>query len=839
MESLSSLLYVPASRLYQLHPRSEFVLLELSKWHTFVRQATEYQFLCDLWVARSSLEATTLAAVAVVHAALFAFHMASSDAPARIVASLVSYDSAALVLCGLLLLYVHRKREVIRYWRSNASEPRPHGAAANDAQLTFQLRQLPGRTEGASSLAGARLGDGAASLAHNGSTAVAAEREAPFTRSGDAQSLRYVTSGWHAWHIAALVLLTTTRLSYYAAVQCSSSTSSAEDRACLGIILGAVPFGPTVLCALMLAVYIVFLAEIVAIAYIVVVMAFALDVAAALSLAYAVGLNPIGTSVATFLVLAVLGCGALCGTARYVIRVQRGRFAVIVGLECVDAEREAAREVRLATWQSVHEATAAYVAHQLRNPLHQAAALLAELAANEALPRRAHSDMADMAAALQRMDVVTGEMLTRARAVNGRIGLVSGAVNIVEVVDGLVSLFRSVGYRISEQAGPRAPRIVWCDSACVRQVLDFALKSACEVAGPVGGAVSVRVFPTLCSAGHGVVTHAEYTGQAQAARPFVRVEVRTKRPSPRQVGIASVAGGGQGEFTIPSALGLSISVMLARLMSAHVGQYDELADGRMESVFFLELPDDAPPGASLEAASSVASVSRRQPEAALAEMEAGDNSERGPRAVAPPAGTSPQPTRSVPRAAPSAIELQRVTSAAPSANAAVLPLAAPLADRSSTRESSMTVASGLATHDMLHDLRVLAVDDDEVNRRLMSRYLSRLGCKATTCSDGDQVAAALAAAAAANSPVQAIVMDVVMARMNGDECCRALRMAHCQVPIVAATANATAANREHYRVVGFDSVLAKPFTAAGLASALEAALAARSASTPYERAGRS
>jgi CheY-like chemotaxis protein len=122
-------------------------------------------------------------------------------------------------------------------------------------------------------------------------------------------------------------------------------------------------------------------------------------------------------------------------------------------------------------------------------------------------------------------------------------------------------------------------------------------------------------------------------------------------------------------------------------------------------------------------------------------------------------------------------------------------------------------------------LHVLVVDDEEVNRRINRRLLERGGHTVSTACDGDEVNVALASAAATARPIDAIVMDIMMPRLGGEAACERLRAAGVRLPIIAATANASASDRERYLRSGFDAVLAKPFHAAALKACLNEALA--------------
>ena len=79
-------------------------------------------------------------------------------------------------------------------------------------------------------------------------------------------------------------------------------------------------------------------------------------------------------------------------------------------------------------------------------------------------------------------------------------------------------------------------------------------------------------------------------------------------------------------------------------------------------------------------------------------------------------------------------------------------------------------------------------------------------------TDGDEVLPAVCAAAAAGAPFDVVLMDLFMARMNGDAALGALRAAGQTVPVVMCTANATNAETARYQGLGFAGQLPKPFT---------------------------
>ncbi len=108
-------------------------------------------------------------------------------------------------------------------------------------------------------------------------------------------------------------------------------------------------------------------------------------------------------------------------------------------------------------------------------------------------------------------------------------------------------------------------------------------------------------------------------------------------------------------------------------------------------------------------------------------------------------------------------------------------------------------------------LHVLVVDDSATNRRIAERMLRGMGCTCSLAEDGDEVVDALGAEA-----FDVLLLDIRMARMNGDAACKELRAIGYTLPVVAVTGNATRADAEGYSRVGFNATLGKPAGAEGV-----------------------
>src|SRR5262249_20264472 len=71
------------------------------------------------------------------------------------------------------------------------------------------------------------------------------------------------------------------------------------------------------------------------------------------------------------------------------------------------------------------------------------------------------------------------------------------------------------------------------------------------------------------------------------------------------------------------------------------------------------------------------------------------------------------------------------------------------------------------TLDQVKDLRVLVVDDNATNRRILDEFLTRWGLRPTLVSGGQAALAALDQAAAASEPFVLVLLDAQMPEMDG------------------------------------------------------------------------
>jgi two-component system response regulator MprA len=123
--------------------------------------------------------------------------------------------------------------------------------------------------------------------------------------------------------------------------------------------------------------------------------------------------------------------------------------------------------------------------------------------------------------------------------------------------------------------------------------------------------------------------------------------------------------------------------------------------------------------------------------------------------------------------------------------------------------------------------RVLVVDDDRAVRESLRRSLEFNGYHVSLASDGAEALASIGG----NAP-DALVIDVMMPRLDGIETTRALRTAGNDLPILVLTARDSVGDRVEGLDAGADDYLTKPFALEELLARLRALL--RRAQAPTE-----
>jgi two-component system sensor histidine kinase BarA len=130
-------------------------------------------------------------------------------------------------------------------------------------------------------------------------------------------------------------------------------------------------------------------------------------------------------------------------------------------------------------------------------------------------------------------------------------------------------------------------------------------------------------------------------------------------------------------------------------------------------------------------------------------------------------------------------------------------------------------SAALAEHPQFTALKVLAVDDNAVNREVLLEALAGLGVAATMAASGPEAIERVTA-----DRFDVIFMDCSMPEMDGFETTARIRKVEADrgrtpTRVVALTAHVTGPEAQRWRTAGMDGYIAKPFTVAQLATVLE------------------
>lgn len=125
-----------------------------------------------------------------------------------------------------------------------------------------------------------------------------------------------------------------------------------------------------------------------------------------------------------------------------------------------------------------------------------------------------------------------------------------------------------------------------------------------------------------------------------------------------------------------------------------------------------------------------------------------------------------------------------------------------------TRETDRLVSASERAALRTSGLRILIVDDQPINRRLVELFLRAVDARTVQAANGREALEALA-----TQPFDLVLLDMHMPVMDGPETIRHIRASEApwsSIPVIALTADAMSGDRERYLEMGMDSYLAKP-----------------------------
>ncbi len=120
--------------------------------------------------------------------------------------------------------------------------------------------------------------------------------------------------------------------------------------------------------------------------------------------------------------------------------------------------------------------------------------------------------------------------------------------------------------------------------------------------------------------------------------------------------------------------------------------------------------------------------------------------------------------------------------------------------------------------------KVLVVEDNEPNRRMLARRLQRRGYEISTAADGAE-----AIDSVRREPPDIILMDMSLPVMHGWDATREIKSdpVTASIPIIALTAHALSGDRDKALQSGCDEFDTKPYDLDRLIGKIETLLAAR------------
>ncbi len=427
----------------------------------------------------------------------------------------------------------------------------------------------------------------------------------------------------------------------------------------------------------------------------------------------------------------------------------------------------------------------AAVGHDLRTPISAILTGAAELerAAGDG-SSRAQARLITDAGVM--MKALLDDLLDHAKLEAGRMTVDVVDFNLRDLLNQTVRLWRgptrAKGLKFRVEGAASMPASVRGDPMRLRQILNNLISNAMKFT--LAGSITLRLNAWEEEpGGYAVLIEIADTGPgmtpAQIARLFTPFDQTADGVSARH--------GGTG-------LGLAISRQLAELMDGRLTARSRPGEG---ACFTLALR--LQPGDMVETVSPALDQESRD---AVARALGGRPS------TAPVAAPQPLETQALEARPVEAKPLQPAPEPVP-APVETAPLDAALAAGPPT-EAVETPEGAEAEEDEGRPMRVLVVDDHDINRRAIQLILQPLGCDIDTAADG---MAALRICEA--NAFDLIFMDVRMPELDGRETTRRLRAGdgpNARVPVIAVTADTAPEDIAACTAAGMTYFVPKPIT---------------------------
>ena len=119
------------------------------------------------------------------------------------------------------------------------------------------------------------------------------------------------------------------------------------------------------------------------------------------------------------------------------------------------------------------------------------------------------------------------------------------------------------------------------------------------------------------------------------------------------------------------------------------------------------------------------------------------------------------------------------------------------------------------------DTRILVVDDNAVNRKLVSSILGKFGATVHCVNNGQLAVDEMTRPLASEETYDLVLMDIQMPVLDGLSATRKLRMLGFDLPIIALTANTMSGDRDKCLAAGCSDFASKPIDRSALLAAIE------------------
>jgi len=424
----------------------------------------------------------------------------------------------------------------------------------------------------------------------------------------------------------------------------------------------------------------------------------------------------------------------------------------------IDADR---RRIEAERMMESRSAFLAAVGHDLRTPISAIMAGSSELerGAGDATSR-SHARLIGDAGLM--MKALLDDLLDHAKLEAGRMTVEEGDFNLRSLIAQTARLWqgpaRAKGLKLRIEGAAQIPSMVRGDAMRLRQILNNLVSNAMKFTD-AGSITLVLTSWEDETEGHAVLIEVRDTGPGMTAAQVSRLFT----PFDQTADGISARHGGTG-------LGLTISRDLAQLMGGRLTARSAPGQGASFtlSVRFGHSDVVAEPVAALDSAARAVTA----------------------RALAP---STLSPGRPLPIVEPQTVDIPST----------------PVAD--ADPEPSQDDEEG-------RPLRVLVVDDHDINRRAIQLILQPLGCDVTTAADG------MAALTACEGDVfDVIFMDVRMPELDGRETTRRIRSQggpNAATPVIAVTADTAPEDIAACMAAGMTYFVPKPITPATLLGAV-------------------